>query len=142
MPKDQPSAVAFIKTLSDRFGRKDGNEDYNFRHNSYICKNKKMRLSKSEIKTIKSVACQVWGNQTHIYLFGSRTDDSKKGGDIDLYINLQEEQAPKEIMLKKAEFLGKLDFLLGEQKIDLLVRTQYNNHLSIIKTALLTGVEL
>lgn len=101
-----------------------------------------MRLSESEISIIKSVACEVWGNQTHIYLFGSRTDDSKKGGDIDLYINLQEEQVPKEIMLKKAEFLGKLDFLLGEQKIDLLVRTQYNNHLSIIKIALLTGVEL
>jgi predicted nucleotidyltransferase len=101
-----------------------------------------MRLSKSEIKTIKRVTCEVWGSQTHIYLFGSRTDDSKKGGDIDLFINLQEEQVPKEIMLKKTEFLGKLDLLLGEQKIDLLVSTHYNNHLSIIKTALLTGVEL
>lgn len=108
----------------------------------YLCKNKKMRLSESEIKTIKSVTIDVWGNQTHVYLFGSRVDDSKKGGDIDLYINLQEEQEPKQIMLKKAEFLGKLDLLLGEQKIDLLVRTNYNNHLSIIKTALLTGVEL
>jgi predicted nucleotidyltransferase len=101
-----------------------------------------MRLSKSDIITIKCVSSEVWGNKTPIYLFGSRVDDSKKGGDIDLYINLQEEQEPKQIMLKKAEFLGKLDLMLGEQKIDLLVRTHYNNHLSIIKTALLTGVEL
>ena len=101
-----------------------------------------MRLSKSEIKIIKSVASEVWGTKTMIYLFGSRTDDSKKGGDIDLFVDLETEQEPKKIMLQKAEFLGKLDILLGEQKIDLLVRTHYNNHLSIIKTAQLKGVAL
>lgn len=101
-----------------------------------------MRLSKFEIEIIKRVATEVWGDKTLIYLFGSRTDDSKKGGDIDLFIYLAEEQKPKTIMLKKAEFLCKLDLLLGEQKIDVLVRTPYNNHLSIIKTAQLNGIEL
>ncbi len=101
-----------------------------------------MRLSESEISIIKNVACEVWGNQTHIYLFGSRTDDSKRGGDIDLFVNLEAEQEPKKIMLQKAEFLGKLDILLGEQKIDLLVCTSYNNQLPIIKTAQLKGVAL
>jgi len=101
-----------------------------------------MRLSKSEISIIKLVACEVWGAKTMIYLFGSRTDDSKKGGDIDLFVDLEEEWEPKRIMLQKAEFLGKLDFLLGEQKIDLLVRTHYNNHLPIIKTAQKMGVAL
>jgi predicted nucleotidyltransferase len=101
-----------------------------------------MRLSISEINIIKNVACEVWGDQAMIYLFGSRTDDSKKGGDIDLFVDLEEEQEPKRIMLQKAEFLGKLDILLGEQKIDLLVRTRYNNHLPIIKTARLNGVAL
>jgi predicted nucleotidyltransferase len=101
-----------------------------------------MRLSISEINIIKNVACEVWGDQAMIYLFGSRTDDSKKGGDIDLFVDLEEEQEPKRIMLQKAEFLGKLDILLGEQKIDLLVRTHYNNHLPIIKTARLNGVAL
>jgi len=101
-----------------------------------------MRLSESEISIIKNAASEVWGTKTIIYLFGSRTDDSKRGGDIDLFVNLEVEQEPKKIMLQKAEFLGKLDILLGEQKIDLLVRTHYNNHLSIIQTALLTGVQL
>lgn len=101
-----------------------------------------MRLSESEIKIIKSVAREVWGNQTMIYLFGSHTDDSKRGGDIDLYIHLEEDQDPKNIMFKKAEFLGKLELQLGEQKIDVLVRTQYNNHLSIIKSAKLKEVAL
>jgi len=101
-----------------------------------------MRLSESEIKIIKSVALEVWGNQTMIYLFGSRTDDSKKGGDIDLYIHLEEDQDSKNIMFKKAEFLSKLELQLGEQKIDVLVRTRYNNHLSIIKSAKIKGVAL
>ena len=47
-----------------------------------------MRLSISEIKIIKSVASEVWGAKTKIYLFGSRTDDSKKGVDIDFYYHL------------------------------------------------------
>lgn len=101
-----------------------------------------MRLSKIEINIIKSVACEVWGSKTMIYLFGSRTDDSKKGGDIDLFVDLETEQEPKEIMLQKAKFLSKLEILLGEQKIDLLVKTHYNNDLSIIKTAQLTGLAL
>lgn len=101
-----------------------------------------MRLSEFEIESIKSVACEVWGSETIIYLFGSRTDDSKKGGDIDLFVDLEAEQEPKKIMLQKAEFLGKLDILLGEQKIDLLVRTSYNNQLAIIKTAHEKGVAL
>ena len=67
-----------------------------------------MRLSKSEIETIKNVAHKVWGDKTLVYLFGSRTDDSKKGGDIDLYIHVSGCKEPKEIMLKKAEFFGKV----------------------------------
>jgi predicted nucleotidyltransferase len=101
-----------------------------------------MRLSKSEITIIKRVACDVWGAKTIIYLFGSRTDDSKKGGDIDLFVDLEDEREPQKIMLQKAEFLGKLDLLMGEQKIDLLVRTSYNNHLPIIQTAQIMGVAL
>lgn len=101
-----------------------------------------MRLSKNQIEIIKSVARQVWGQHTVVSLFGSRTDDTKKGGDIDLYIHSIEESDPRQIMLKKAEFLGKLELLLGEQKIDILVETPYNHHLPIIKTAQLNGVEL
>ena len=111
-------------------------------HFNTFVKTIKMRLSKSEIKNIKSVARDVWGDTTIIYLFGSRIDDSKKGGDIDLYIQLSQKIEPKNIMLQKAEFLGRLEILLGEQKIDLLVRTPYNKHLPIFKSAQLMGVAL
>ena len=101
-----------------------------------------MRLSASEIEIIKRVTIEVWGNKTLIYLFGSRTDDSKKGGDIDLYVQLDEEQEPKKIMIQKAAFLSKLDILLGEQKIDVVIKTRDNNHLPIIKSAQLNGIAL
>ena len=105
-------------------------------------KTEKMRISETEISIIKHTAREVWGTKTIIYLFGSRTDDSKKGGDIDLFVDLEAEQEPKKIMLQKSEFLGKLDFLLGEQKIDLLVKTHFNNYLPIIRTAEITGIAL
>jgi len=101
-----------------------------------------MRLSKNEIEAIKRVARDVWGRQTIVSLFGSRTDDTKKGGDIDLYIHSVEEQDSKQIMIKKAEFPAKMEILLGEQKIDVLVGTHHNSHLSIIKTAQRKGIEL
>ena len=101
-----------------------------------------MRLSKSEIEIIKNAAKDVWGDTMRICLFGSRIDDSKKGGDIDLFVQLSGKQKPKDVMLQKATFLSKLEILLGEQKIDLLVKTNYNNDLPIIKTAQLTGVAL
>ncbi len=44
-----------------------------------------MRLSSKEKEIIKKQIEIVFGDAV-IYLFGSRVDDSKKGGDIDLYI--------------------------------------------------------
>jgi predicted nucleotidyltransferase len=101
-----------------------------------------MRLSQFEADTIKNVAREIWGSAVMVYLFGSRVDDRKKGGDIDLYIQLPVEQDSKTLMLQKARFLGKLDLLLGEQKIDVLIKTKNNQKLSVVKTAESTGIVL
>jgi len=45
-----------------------------------------MRLSVKEINTIKSCAKAFFGAHARVLLFGSRVDDQKRGGDIDLYI--------------------------------------------------------
>lgn len=44
-----------------------------------------MRLTNSEIEAIKKAFLKTF-EDGKIYLFGSRADDTKKGGDIDLYI--------------------------------------------------------
>lgn len=44
-----------------------------------------MRLKESELNNIRDVFMKVFG-EDELYLFGSRVDDGRKGGDIDLYI--------------------------------------------------------
>ena len=48
-----------------------------------------MRLSKRYIEVIKKYFKEFFENG-EIYLFGSRVDDSKKGGDIDLYLEVKD----------------------------------------------------
>ena len=44
-----------------------------------------MRLSNKEVKIIQDKINAIFGKAV-VYLFGSRVDDTKRGGDIDLYI--------------------------------------------------------
>lgn len=101
-----------------------------------------MRLSDYYRNTIKQTAQEVWGNQVSVILFGSRIDDSKKGGDIDLLLQISGEEDLKTIVRKKINFLSRLDILLGEQKIDVIIATKENQYLKIVQTALQTGIKL
>ncbi len=76
-----------------------------------------MRLGRKEVKDIVKTFKEVFDDGT-IYLFGSRTDDKKKGGDIDLYLCPNKKY--DDLQKKKIEFLLKLEKLLGEQKIDVV----------------------
>ena len=96
-----------------------------------------MRLSNFYKETIKLKGLEIFGQDTKIYLFGSRTDDTKRGGDIDLYI----EPADKNHLFdKKLQFLVTLTKILGEQKIDVVISKDKNR--LIERIALTTGIEL
>ena len=76
-----------------------------------------MRLQKQEIHTILQVARNIYGEKVKVYLFGSRLDNAKRGGDIDLLIRTDEE---KKGVLARIRMIAQLKFLLGDQKIDII----------------------
>lgn len=77
-----------------------------------------MRLNKEVCAFIKNTAKTYFGSNAKVYLFGSRTDDTKKGGDIDLYI---ETDITTGILNRKLKMLGALQKVLGDQKIDIVI---------------------
>ncbi len=74
-----------------------------------------MRLSESEINTFKTKLRSLCSD-AKLYLFGSRTDDTKKGGDIDLLI-VSKELTKRDLRLLKVDFFDKF----GEQKLDIVL---------------------
>jgi len=96
-----------------------------------------MRLSLFEIETIVKLKNKYFGKNDKIYLFGSRVDDNKKGGDIDLFIELEDRD--KDYYSKKQKFITKLQEYIGEQKIDLVISQDSNR---VIEKEAKKGVEL
>ncbi|MGZ5077666.1 MAG: nucleotidyltransferase domain-containing protein [Methylobacter sp.] len=96
-----------------------------------------MRLTLFEISTIQHSARNIFGDTVKVYLFGSRVDDNKKGGDIDLYLVPDNKDNLYE---KKIKFLSVLDMALGEQKIDVVIAKDQTR--PIEKEAIETGIEL
>ena len=77
-----------------------------------------MRLKEKDILEIKRFAKIFFGNDVKVYLFGSRINDKKRGGDIDLYV---ETGLKENIIQRKIKMVGKLQEILGEQKIDIII---------------------
>lgn len=76
-----------------------------------------MRMTQKQLQAIKT-NFKSFFHDGEIYLFGSRVDDSKKGGDIDLYISATNREG---LVHKKVQFLSKLKREIGQQKIDVVL---------------------
>lgn len=93
-----------------------------------------MRLKNHEqsaiVETIKS-----FDTNARVYLFGSRVDDTKLGGDIDLLVfsECMTSDNKRAVRIKLYE-------LLGEQKIDIVLAKDDAD--PFVKMALTNGVEL
>lgn len=77
-----------------------------------------MRLSQPEQDAIINLAREHFGDGAEVWLFGSRVDNERRGGDIDLYVETDQD----EILRARATFKAALARKLGEQRIDLIVR--------------------
>ncbi len=79
-----------------------------------------MRLTPQQQSAIRTTATETFGEEANVWLFGSRVDDNKRGGDIDLLIETNQSDVAA-IVRAELAFLTKLQMKLGEQKIDVLV---------------------
>ena len=81
-----------------------------------------MRLTAFEQENIKLYVRKHFGRNADVYIFGSRVDNNRKGGDIDLYITT--DMSASEIIREKISLLVELENALGEQKIDVVINNR------------------
>ena len=74
-----------------------------------------MRLSQIEVDLLKSKLYSL-SDEAKLYLFGSRIDDTKKGGDIDLLV-VSQKLTKKDLRWLRVEFFK----IFGEQKLDIVL---------------------
>ena len=98
-----------------------------------------MRLTAAEIAAIKQTAAEVFGPAVAVRLFGSRVDDAKRGGDIDLYLEVEPAQAT---FRNECAFRHLLEDRIGEQKIDVVLHPRGRSPAPIAEIARETGVAL
>ncbi|SHE69972.1 Nucleotidyltransferase domain-containing protein [Mariniphaga anaerophila] len=99
-----------------------------------------MRLSDFEISSIKTLAKHHFGNDVQVFLFGSRTNNQERGGDIDLFIsNLNGTQLKTG---EKINFITDLILKIGEQKIDVVLDNPAFRNSYFFKTIHKTGIQL
>lgn len=99
-----------------------------------------MRLSEEVLKTIKILAQKYFGESCEVRIFGSRVEDTKKGGDIDIYIKTE---IKNKILERKAGFLAELKMAIGDQRIDLLVENiEKPEETSVYEIARTTGIKI
>lgn len=88
-----------------------------------------MRLNSLELATIRTTLAGL-DPCGHIYLYGSRTDDARRGGDIDIFLD-----ASKAIDLKTALTVQYRLSLQCDTKVDLLIKSPDQIEMPIHKIA-------
>jgi len=99
-----------------------------------------MRITPLEAAAIRQVTAEVGGAGARVKLFGSRTRDDLRGGDIDLLIELPEPTPDKLSVSLRAG--ARLQRALGERKIDVLVTDPQSIETPLIRAARLEGIAL
>ena len=99
-----------------------------------------MRLSEDQRRAIREEVGRIFGSQASVLLFGSRADDSARGGDIDLHI--ETDGTPAELLDRELQLHARLLRRLGERRIDVVVHARHQPLRPIDEQARQTGVAL
>ncbi len=78
-----------------------------------------MRLTSQQVRIIREKVRETLGRDARVHLFGSRVGDTAWGGDIDLYIEVDQ------VLVNRAatasRLAAQLQMALGDQRIDVLL---------------------
>ncbi len=78
-------------------------------------------------------------NSKDVWIFGSRVDINRKGGDIDIFIKTPNTD---NILQTKIIFLREFEKKWGEQKVDLIIETTNSKFNKIFEIARQEGVSI
>ncbi len=99
-----------------------------------------MCLTPETRQVIKKSVLDVFGLNATVRVFGSRTNDEARGGDIDLLVESSE---PVKDKLKRTLALtAMLQSRLGDQRIDVIIADPQTKPQSVHEVARRTGVPL
>lgn len=99
-----------------------------------------MRLTQHTCDIIRQTVRELFGPGATVSLFGSRVDDSARGGDIDLLVETStvvENQASA-----ASRLAARLQMQLGDQRIDVLLLDPVTREQPIHSIARETGIRL
>jgi hypothetical protein len=100
-----------------------------------------MRLSQTDVKAILDCFRNVSTPDVYLYLIGSRVDDNKRGGDIDLLAVFASDDQRQQF--SKLDFVVSLKKSLGERRIDvtMALKTDLDND-PFLKSVMPTAIKL
>ena len=98
-----------------------------------------MRLNEKQVQAIKTALTVSYWSDAEVWVFGSRTDDALRGGDIDLLVR----NAPEgeDGFKRKIKFQVEMEKRLGERRIDVVVEKSGDERL-IVRNACEYGIRL
>jgi uncharacterized protein len=99
-----------------------------------------MRLSNQARQIVRDTAREIFGDNAKVIVFGSRVDDERCGGDLDILV--QTDEPVRERRRKTLQLTARLQMRLGDQPIDVLLLDPETILQPIHEEAMRTGVRL
>ena len=96
-----------------------------------------MRLSSEQTQKIRQIVRELVGEKAQVRLFGSRLDDQRKGGDVDLLLELPEPVADPALV--GARLSARISRALIGRRVDVLILAPNLRRLPIHEIALSEG---
>jgi predicted nucleotidyltransferase len=88
-----------------------------------------MRLTEHQVQAIRDATLEVVGHAAPVWLFGSRTNETSRGGDVDLMVQLNDPvNDPASLMIKLATKVSKSMY---GRKVDVLIDAPNLKHFPI-----------